>query len=96
MFLIESDILDMLINIKKELSELREAIEQPPDRWISVSTAAEYAGKSRDWILKKLDSGEIYGHRENERGKWTIDRKSIDSYYLQNANRVARMIEEMV
>lgn len=52
---------------------------QPVKRWLSMSEACEYAGKSRNTIRLWIDEG--YIHAQKTTGHWEIDRESIDDWF---------------
>jgi hypothetical protein len=51
-----------------------------------MSEACEYAAKSTNWMRERLVSGKIYGFQETTKNgnesNWTVDRNSIDAYFL--------------
>lgn len=48
-------------------------------RWLTVQEACRYAKMSRTTLMECVNSGDIKGSRR--RGKWIVDRLSIDTYY---------------
>lgn len=46
---------------------------------VSVSSAAERLGVSRDTVLRYIEAGTLTGYRFTERGWWRVTKSSIDS-----------------
>lgn len=64
------------------IQEIREIKAMTFSRWLTFAEAVKYSRRGKEWLLQKLKTGEIYGYLE--KGKWIVDKQSIDDYYLQN------------
>lgn len=49
-------------------------------RWLTVTEACLYAKMSKNTLMGTIDSGHVFASKRG--GKWIVDRKSIDQYYL--------------
>jgi len=58
-------------------------------RWMSLSEVEEYASMCSKTLLKLVSTGEVYGTRK--KGKWYIDRDSVDAYFNEDRIILAEM-----
>lgn len=80
---LEERILQKLADIESKVS-----MQGITPRWLDIEQARMYAGgRSKNWILEKLQNGEISGYQEKgekgKPGKWIVDRNSIDEFYSE-------------
>ena len=64
------------------------SVEPMQPRWLKLKDACLYSGIGKKRIKKLADAGDIRGFKDpdDERGTWLFDRKSIDSYRLNQAD----------
>ena len=86
--------LNSLETLLKELAEgLREKrVLYPP--YLTLKEACEYARVCKDTMRRWLEEGYVVGHRE--KGKWIINRQSIDDYLSSQSRIIEQKIREMV
>jgi len=61
-------------------------------RWLTLSEACRYASMSSRKMKRHIKEGEIYG---SKKGKWFIDRDSIDAFFLDE-NFQNLMVEKVL
>ena len=71
----KNQIQDDLTSYIKELRNLVSLSQ----RWLSMSEACIYSKMSKNTLMLCINDGEIQAVKR--RGKWIVDRLSIDSYY---------------
>jgi len=54
-------------------------------RWLTIKEACDYTKIKRDTLMRFIEEGDIYAVKK--RGKWVIDRESIDAFY--SSDRIA-------
>jgi hypothetical protein len=55
-------------------------------RWMDVKTACRYASMSKNTLMAYIKDDSIYAKRL--RGKWYVDRDSIDNFMLQDPVKI--------
>ena len=53
-------------------------IDRPNMKWLTVKEACAYAKVKQDVMMRWIKEGHIYAIKK---GKWLIDRESIDDFY---------------
>jgi len=48
-------------------------------RWLSMPKACKYSEMSKNTLIRCIKNGDIKASKR--RGKWIVDRRSIDKYY---------------
>lgn len=48
--------------------------------WFSTKQAVEYTGRSKDYILEALATGDLKGHQRVVGGRWSIHRDDLDAW----------------
>jgi len=78
------DSTDLLASILQRLDDLAKATAVPPQRFLSVRSAASYADLSDDSIRRLIERGDLVAYRP-VRGKLLIDRQQLDNLILGSA-----------
>lgn len=74
--------------MKKKCEENNDSLP----RWLSICKACQYASMSKKKLIRHIHAGEIYGAK---RGKWFVDRDSIDDFFLdENTEKI--MVEKVL
>jgi Helix-turn-helix domain len=65
-------------------------------RWLPISKATRYSEMSKNTLMECINNGDIKASKK--RGKWVVDRKSIDEYYEADIeaalfNDIAKRVE---
>lgn len=55
-------------------------------RWLSMSKACKYSEMSKNTLMECIKTGDIKASKN--RGKWIVDRQSIDKYYESDIETV--------
>lgn len=55
-------------------------------RWLSMPKACRYSEMSKNTLMKCIKNGDIKASKK--RGKWIVDRESIDKYYEADIENV--------
>ena len=74
-----------LDTIAATLGKLLDRSQAPPQRFLRVSQAAEYAGVAVKTIRRLLATGRLHTYRP-VRGRVVIDRQELDQLILTSAN----------
>lgn len=69
---------DRLESIQATLTTLAERIDQPPQRWLSIESAAKYCDLSTNSIRNLLAAGKLVPHRPIK-GRILLDKFQIDA-----------------
>ena len=76
-----------------DIHELKEIIRQfissaghNYPRWMDVKTACRYASMSKNTLMAYIKDDSIYAKRL--KGKWYVDRDSIDNFMLQDPVKI--------
>jgi len=99
----EETIIDFKSSLNAEVATFSQLLQKHTNisesKWLSFSEACRYANRGKNWMLDKLKSGDIYGYQElgvkDISGKWVIDKHSIDSFYLQNAEAIKLKLNDI-
>lgn len=57
-------------------------------KWLTMSEATTYSGRSSTTLIRKIKAGQIVGHRP-EGSHWQVDRESIDDFFAPPVSRAA-------
>lgn len=76
--------MDAAINDK--LDAILERLGSPPQRWLTVRSAAAYSDLSEDSIRRLIESGKLAAHRP-VRGRVLVDRLELDNVILGSTGR---------
>ena len=52
-------------------------------RWLDLRQASIYCSVSRKTLMRLANAGEIVANRLGNRGKWIVDRDSLDAFFCQ-------------
>jgi Helix-turn-helix domain len=61
-------------------------------RWLTLSDAGKYASMSERTLKRHILNGEIYAIKK---GKWYVDKESIDAFMMQDAVDLQRVLENL-
>lgn len=61
----------------------------PPQRWLTISSAARYADLSENSIRRMISAGKLDAHRV-VRGRILIDRQQLDAHIASTAGKQIR------
>lgn len=74
MEIIPNDIKKISVLITRQIEDLNII-----GRWLSMPKACKYSEMSKNTLMKCIKNGDIKASKR--RGKWIVDRRSIDKYY---------------
>jgi len=81
----ETNKTEELVNLTAVIKEMRTLISLS-QRWLSMREACLYSKMSKNTLMECINENEIKAVKR--RGKWIVDRQSIDSYYADDEAEV--------
>ncbi|HUT91325.1 MAG TPA: hypothetical protein VMY37_17630 [Thermoguttaceae bacterium] len=78
--------MDDLAEIDRKLDAILERLASPPQRWLTVRSAAVYSDLSEDSIRRLIESDKLSVYRP-VRGRMLIDRLELDQVILGSTTR---------
>ena len=62
-------------------------------RWLSIQAACSYASMGLKKMLRHINAGEI---KATKKGKWFVDRKSIDAFLSGSELKETLLVEKIL